>query len=198
MGKLFAAYLRRPRTRYDSRSDPYYVEGHFGSTGCHCTNLLHPKKSQVRREDRLCFIQGGTGRSRIVFITPPITKITPVRVKRRLCLKVSWTPSPPLKYEAGMPLTKVLGQCLNSKFEDPDLAHSYLRAFADPATNTIEMLKQYDAWCSKQKESAFAVNDRETLDPLDQKKMRATAYGLTGHFAPGSRISDWCGYPPNK
>jgi hypothetical protein len=192
MSNLFAAYLRRPHFRNDSRSDPYYVKGSFGSTGCHSKNLLHPVKSKVRLGDRLCFIQGGNMGPRIVYVTPSV-RVKRVRVGRELRMVVFWDPSPPLKYENALRLSRGLARALNPNMDNPELAHSHLRTFSRPAVNSELVLREYDDWCATQARSVFATSDdRQTLDPADQRKMSLDVYGMGDHFAPGTKILDWC------
>src|SRR5690349_18822148 len=70
--RLYFVCLRRPSGYKDRRNDPFWEFGSFGSTGCHSRNLLHPVRSTLRDNDRLVFVQGGDGESRVIALTPPI------------------------------------------------------------------------------------------------------------------------------
>ncbi len=69
---LFFVFLRRPRHLGDRRNDPFWEFGSFGKTGCHKSNLLHPRLTPIRKGDRLAFLQGGNREIRIVGVTPPV------------------------------------------------------------------------------------------------------------------------------
>ncbi len=55
---VLVALLRQPRMERpnEMRSDPFWEFGSFGLTGCHKTNLMHPKEGEGtgRRSHRLC------------------------------------------------------------------------------------------------------------------------------------------------
>jgi hypothetical protein len=72
--RLFIVMLRRPR-RNDPRTDPFWEFGSFGCTGCHANNLLHPKNCQIANGDKLAFVQGGHLGSRLLLVTPPVTRV---------------------------------------------------------------------------------------------------------------------------
>lgn len=80
---LFFVHLRQPRSSDDPRTDPKYDKGSFGSTGCHNSNLLCPKRilERIGKGDRFVFLQGGKNEKKgcstikISFITPPIKEI---------------------------------------------------------------------------------------------------------------------------
>lgn len=72
--RLFIVMLRRPR-KDDPRTDPFWEFGSFGCTGCHGKNLLHPKNCQIADGDRLAFVQGGHLGSRLLLVTPPISRV---------------------------------------------------------------------------------------------------------------------------
>jgi len=104
-GKLFFAYLRRPRNSKDDRTDPKYEEGEFGSTGCHQTNILNGK--HIIPGDRLTFLQGGKDKKssastvKISYITPPIYEIKSVNGKNVVKWDSNWNNKEerPLKFE---------------------------------------------------------------------------------------------------
>ncbi len=72
--RAFVITLRRPG-KNDLRSDPFWEFGSFGCTGCHGTNLLHPKNCKIGDGDRLAFVQGGNRGARLLLVTPPVTRI---------------------------------------------------------------------------------------------------------------------------
>jgi hypothetical protein len=167
---LFIAYLRRPQIRNgkkDPRRDPYYFEGSFGSTGCHDTNLLHPQACRVSPQDRMCFLQPGSQGRKLVFIS------SPVRVQRGPQIVVRWDPSPPLKYEEGLPLDVELARCFNPKVRDDASIGSHLRSWSQPAVHPEQILNTYDKWISERtkRPNAFATRDKETIDPMDHARM---------------------------
>jgi hypothetical protein len=117
MGKIFSIYLRQPSDRTDDRIDPLYNKGCFGSTGCHSKNILNQKHMNEFSIgiDRLCFMQGGSDNTKIVFITPPILAV--VNVQEKLILKWNSQSHRPLKYEYGLQLTKSLARKLNKNIQ---------------------------------------------------------------------------------
>ncbi len=73
--KVVIVHLRRPRNEKDKRNDPFWELGSFGLTGCHCRNLLHPNNAHQLIGMRLAFAQGGSLGTRLVLLTPPITRV---------------------------------------------------------------------------------------------------------------------------
>lgn len=69
---VYTVYLRQPAGMDDRRCDPFWEFGSFGSTGCHSSNLLHPRHSPLTAGDRLVFLQGSSGEVRAIAMTPPI------------------------------------------------------------------------------------------------------------------------------
>ena len=69
---IYTVYLRQPAGLHDRRCDPFWEFGSFGSTGCHSSNLLHPRRSPLTAGDRLVFLQGAPGEVRAIAMTPPI------------------------------------------------------------------------------------------------------------------------------
>jgi hypothetical protein len=69
---IYTVYLRQPAGLHDRRCDPFWEMGSFGSTGCHSSNLLHPRRSRLTAGDRLVFLQGSRGEVRAIAMTPPI------------------------------------------------------------------------------------------------------------------------------
>ncbi len=69
--------LRQPHKERptEMRSDPFWELGSFGLTGCHKTNLMHPKKAHELEGARIAFVQGGGAGFKLVYLTPPVTPI---------------------------------------------------------------------------------------------------------------------------
>lgn len=74
---VLVALLRQPHMERptEMRSDPFWEFGSFGLTGCHKTNLMHPKKVQELKGARIAFVQGGDAGFKLVYLTPPVTPI---------------------------------------------------------------------------------------------------------------------------
>lgn len=94
---IIVVLLRRPRPpkKYpkEKRSDPFWEFGSFGVTGCHGSNLMHPKNSEYLTGKRLAFVQGGDDGFKLVYLTPPV-KMTPYADRS----EARWS-------RAGMPFT---------------------------------------------------------------------------------------------
>ena len=56
-----------------------YNKGCFGSTGCHAKNVLRRDHKKLLLNNRLCFMQGGSENTKIVYITPSISNVLEVR-----------------------------------------------------------------------------------------------------------------------
>lgn len=72
---VMIVHLRRPRSKEDSRHDPFWEFGSFGITGCHSHNLLHFRNVEQLQGSRLAFAQGGSKGMRLVHLTPPINDV---------------------------------------------------------------------------------------------------------------------------
>ncbi|MCE5232789.1 MAG: hypothetical protein ABFC67_03150 [Mizugakiibacter sp.] len=95
----FLVYLRRPDGIDDRRNDPFWEFGSFGVTRCHASNLLHPRKTPIRKGDRLAFLQGGMGEIRVICLTPAVDLLKPCNVDG--FVEVRWDPAHrPLKFAA--------------------------------------------------------------------------------------------------
>lgn len=133
--------LRRPRRNNpdEQRSDPFYEFGSFGCTGCHSSNLLHPKGAKTLEGARLAFAQGGEGGFRLVLLTPP------VRVRRRGPLvEATWRPAhEPFKYSSA-----------------PVLAHGRTR------TDFPQLMREIRAARRSTAEGKFASTFRSRRRPL--------------------------------
>ncbi len=72
---VLVALLRQPHMERptEMRSDPFWEFGSFGLTGCHKTNLMHPKKVHELKGARIAFVQGGDAGFKLVYLTPPVT-----------------------------------------------------------------------------------------------------------------------------
>ena len=98
MPNVFFVHLRRPNRSDpdEQRDDPFYEFGSFGCTGCHGTNLLHPRRAEKLNSVRLAFVQGGDLGSRLVLVTPAITEVK----KWKNHCEAKWTPAlMPFKYK---------------------------------------------------------------------------------------------------
>lgn len=102
--------LRQPRRgdAEESRSDPYWEFGSFGSTHCHSRNLMNPRRVVELEGAQFAFAQGGPTGFRLVHVTPPIR----VRTRRNGSLaEATWTPAEmPLRYDASPLLVDATGQ----------------------------------------------------------------------------------------
>lgn len=106
--KLFIVMLRRPR-KDDPRTDPFWEFGSFGCTGCHGKNLLHPKNCRIADGDRLAFVQGGHQGSRLLLVTPTITRVDHVGGGPKGRVELRWDSRlKPFRYD-----------CAPSLFESP-------------------------------------------------------------------------------
>lgn len=95
--KVFVALLRQPHNEKpdEMRSDPFWEFGSFGLTGCHKTNLLHPKKVHELAGARIAFVQGGEVGSKLIYLTPPVVA-TPLGDRSQ----ISWpVEAMPYRYE---------------------------------------------------------------------------------------------------
>ena len=78
------------------RDDPFWEFGSFGITGCHSSNLLHPKTACGLKGIRLAFAQGGKLGTRLVFLSPPVRKAVTYRDRS----EAIWSSSKmPFRYE---------------------------------------------------------------------------------------------------
>ena len=175
MTNIYTILLRRPKCIKDPRVDPLYNKGCFGSTGCHSNNILHPKHEEMFRKgaDRLCFMQTGSKNIKIVFITPPIAKVT--KLRDRLIIK--WNPrwnkkdQRPLKYEYGLPLTNTLARKLNKEIptsKPENELYQHFRTRIKPVDHPNYLLRKYRAHISKMKKKygneIFANYNYETFE----------------------------------
>lgn len=100
MQKVIIVHLRRPRSKAskpdEKRSDPFWEFGSFGITGCHDTNLMHPRNTDMLNGVRFAFAQGGRNGAKLVHLTPPI-KI----VAHHDRIEARWSPKKmPFRYES--------------------------------------------------------------------------------------------------
>src|ERR1035438_3428416 len=103
---VFIVHLRRPKSKCDPRSDPFWEFGSFGMTGCHASNLMNPRNAQNLECARLAFVQGGPKGMRLVYLTPRIKVV--LHTNR---IEATWTPAkmpfcygeaPTLAHNAGL------------------------------------------------------------------------------------------------
>jgi hypothetical protein len=117
--------LRRPR-KNDRRTDPFYEFGSFGLTGCHRTNLLHPRNAPRLNGARLAFIQGGNGGARLICLTPPVAVVMHAGDARA---EVCWDKDDPsarfLRYEDAPVVTEI--DDLAAMLEDVDRSTTQAR-----------------------------------------------------------------------
>jgi hypothetical protein len=84
-------YLSNPG---EKRSDPFWEFGSFGTTGCHRTNLMNPKKLSEHEGARFAFAQNGPSGIKLVHLTPPV-----MTRQHRGCGEVNWEPKAmPISY----------------------------------------------------------------------------------------------------
>ena len=94
--RVTIVHLRRPRRRSDTRNDPFWEFGSFGITGCRDRDLLHSKTACDLKGIRLAFAQGGKLGTRLVFLSPPVSRV----VTYRNCSEAIWSPREmPFRYE---------------------------------------------------------------------------------------------------
>lgn len=94
---VILVHLRQPKRSdaNESRTDPLYEFGSFGTTDCHNANLLRDTEATG---SRFGFIQPGPRVMRLVFLTPPVTVID--HGKRRAA---HWIPAEmPLRFKNGL------------------------------------------------------------------------------------------------
>jgi len=179
MGNIYTIYLRRPSEKNDPRRDPLYNKGCFGSTGCHSKDLLRPENEEMFKKgsDRLCFMQGGSGNTKIVFITPPLTHV--VKLKDRLIIKWDsrWSEKDqrPLKYEYGLRLTNSLARKLYGKI--PEKKHvrelyQHFRKRIKPVDDPDYLLMEYRKYVSEMKrvhgDEIFVNHNHETFEIINE------------------------------
>jgi hypothetical protein len=95
--EVIIAVLRQPELhrKDEQRNDPFYEFGSFGLTGCHRTNLLHPRRAHELNGRRIAFAQGGPSGFRLVYLTPPIS----IQHHAHVC-EVTWPASKALRYNS--------------------------------------------------------------------------------------------------
>jgi hypothetical protein len=91
---VFIVHLRRPRSKSDPRSDPFWEFGSFGLTGCHARNLMNPKNTDRLSGARLAFAQGGPEGTRLVHLTPPVRVVVHQnKAEETSTVEATWTPA---------------------------------------------------------------------------------------------------------
>lgn len=195
--KVLVALLRQPRMERpgEMRSDPFWEFGSFGVTGCHRTNLMHPKKVHELKGCRIAFVQGGDAGFKLVYLTPPVTP-TPFS-DRSL---VSWDAAEmPYKYEKAPVIIAPTGVSdvpeIVSIFEDVR-RNGWMGRFASkfrtrrqplPDPCARQLVSVWNAHRRKAKPSDFADIYTEAL-PYDPPKIdrhrRNTYEGLLATLTP--------------
>lgn len=95
--RVIIVMLRRPKSHAEeSRTDPLWEAGSFGTTGCHGRNLMNPARIEELTGKRFAFAQGGPSGIRLIHVTPPIA---PRLIHGGDCGEVRWKPiAMPLRY----------------------------------------------------------------------------------------------------
>jgi hypothetical protein len=108
--QVILVMLRQPKMSIseESRSDPYWEFGSFGSTYCHSRNLMNPRRALELNGAQFAFAQGGPAGIRLVHVTPPIR----MRIRKKGALaEATWTPAEmPLRYDSSPLLVDAAGQ----------------------------------------------------------------------------------------
>jgi hypothetical protein len=118
--RVIMVMLRQPRSdRGESRTDPIWEVGSFGSTGCHTRNLMNPSKIEELNGARFAFVQGGPSGLRLVHVTPPVKGR---RIRSGECGEVHWE-------KHAMPLNYGNSPCVinNDGHSDVPLILDYIR-----------------------------------------------------------------------
>lgn len=91
--------LRKPKSESgESRTDPIWEVGSFGTTGCHGRNLMNPARISELNGTRFAFAQGGPAGIRVVHVTPPVASRL---IRNGECAEVQWGKAEmPLRYDA--------------------------------------------------------------------------------------------------
>jgi hypothetical protein len=90
--------LRRPKSSAEeSRTDPYWEFGSFGTTGCHNRSVMNPLRIKELDGKRFAFAQGGPLGFRLVHVTPPLSTR---QLPNGLCEALWAPPDMPLLYKA--------------------------------------------------------------------------------------------------
>jgi hypothetical protein len=107
--RVIIVMLRQPRSRADeSRSDPYWEFGSFGTTGCHSRSVMN--RSQIAELDgcRFAFAQGGPAGFRLVHVTPVLRARY---LEDAAVCEAKWNPAEmPLRYDKAPCLIDNAGQ----------------------------------------------------------------------------------------
>ena len=93
--RVVIVVLRRPNCHpSESRADPYWEFGSFGTTTCHGHNIMHPKNKSGMDGVRLAFAQGGEDGFKLVYLTPPIKF-----KEHKNCCEARWQREMPFHYQ---------------------------------------------------------------------------------------------------
>ena len=177
MCKMTIIYLRQPSEKSDPRIDPLYNKGCFGSTGCHSKNVLRPNRKDLLRKNRLCFMQGGSEDTKIVYITPSISEI--INVQDNLIIKwdSKWNEQNqrPLKYKYGLLLTNPLARKLNENIEEGKSVkelYQHFRSKTEPIDNPDNFITEYEKHVNKMEKKfgnkIFVNHNCETFEHINR------------------------------
>jgi hypothetical protein len=197
--KVFFVHLRRPRRKKtERRDDPFYEFGSFGCTGCHKSNLFHPRNAAKLSGAKLAFVQGGSRGSRLVFLTPPI------KVKKwcDLC-EAKWRPKEkPFKYDdapilaynehdSDFPLIEKFARDTHCPTVESGLS-SRLRSLTRPLSATLarQVIAVYERKRAKAPPSAFADKYEEALPYAPPKIDRERKRTYRSHLKKLRRNAD--------
>ncbi len=106
--RVVIVMLRQPYVNdpNEMRTDPLWEFGSFGCTGCHRTNLMHPKKLTEHNGACFAFAQNGPLGIKLVHVTSPVR----TRQHGTFC-EVVWEPAEmPIRYDAAPTLVNNLGE----------------------------------------------------------------------------------------
>jgi hypothetical protein len=185
--KVFIVHLRRPRSKKDSRSDPFWEFGSFGIK-CHGKNLMNRRHAEELEGARLAFAQGGKLGTRLVYLTPPVTiRAYPDRIEAK------WSPGEmPFRYSSAPILVsnnddsdfRLFGSSIKIKgcptYESQFAADYMARAKPIDPRQAGEVIRVYGEKRKKAPTSAIASSYAEALpSPLlkvDDRRRRKGTY----------------------
>lgn len=107
--QIIIVMLRQPdmKDKCETRADPFYHEGSFGTSGCHRRNLMNRKRIHELEGARLAFAQGGPLGFRLINLTPPTSRA----VKYYKYCELVWEPTDlPFRYETAPCLINSAGE----------------------------------------------------------------------------------------
>lgn len=157
---VLVALLRQPHMEKptEMRSDPFWEFGSFGLTGCHKTNLMHPKKVHELTGARIAFVQGGDAGFKLVYLTPPVT---PIPYSDRS--EIRWSPDEIVVAKSGRKTTSADGSAVPMPFR---YEHAPFIIGTDGSTDVPEIVHIFEnvrrnGWMGR-----FASKFRTRREPL--------------------------------